>query len=118
MFGIWFGDAMEFPVRDACFMAMNAGEEIERGTVACSMSLCLQAHAHDAVEHESEKADQRMGADAARQSVVHRGNLDVGHEVRLISPQFVKPYVKSNKNARIVWSLLSTDQENRRVHTT
>ncbi len=23
---------------------------------------------------------------------------DVGHEVRLIAPQFVKPYVKSNKN--------------------
>ncbi|MDW3221572.1 MAG: IS110 family transposase [Paracoccaceae bacterium] len=25
---------------------------------------------------------------------------DLGHEVRLISPQFVKPYVKSNKNGR------------------
>jgi transposase len=25
---------------------------------------------------------------------------DLGHEVRLISPQFVKPYVKSNKNDR------------------
>lgn len=26
--------------------------------------------------------------------------MDLGHEVRLISPQFVKPYVKSNKNDR------------------
>jgi transposase len=25
---------------------------------------------------------------------------ELGHEVRLISPQFVKPYVKSNKNDR------------------
>jgi len=25
---------------------------------------------------------------------------DLGHEIRLISPQFVKPYVKSNKNDR------------------
>jgi len=25
---------------------------------------------------------------------------DLGHEVRLISPQFVTPYVKSNKNDR------------------
>ena len=25
---------------------------------------------------------------------------DLGHEVRLIAPQFVKPYVKSNKNDR------------------
>ena len=25
---------------------------------------------------------------------------DLGHEVRLISPQFVSPYVKSNKNDR------------------
>ena len=24
--------------------------------------------------------------------------IDMGHDVRLISPQFVKPYVKSNKN--------------------
>ena len=31
----------------------------------------------------------------------------VGHTVKLMAPQFVKPYVKSNKNARIVWALLA-----------
>jgi len=34
-----------------------------------------------------------------------------GHRVRLISPQFVKPYVKSNKNARTIWALLAHERE-------
>lgn len=29
-----------------------------------------------------------------------REGYELGHEVRLISPQFVTPYVKSNKNDR------------------
>ncbi len=33
----------------------------------------------------------------------------LGHTVRLIAPQFVKPYVKS-KNARIVWSLIAQNE--------
>ena len=28
-------------------------------------------------------------------------NIEDGHEVKLIAPQFVKPYVKSNKNDRV-----------------
>ena len=30
--------------------------------------------------------------------ITGRGSREAGHEVRLISPQFVKPYVKGNKN--------------------
>jgi transposase len=33
------------------------------------------------------------------------------HTLRLMAPQFVKPYVKANKNARTVWSLLAHDRE-------
>ena len=36
-----------------------------------------------------------------------RYSIDAGHQVRLIAPQFVKPYVKSNKNdsidAQAIW---------------
>ena len=33
--------------------------------------------------------------------ITGRGKLiELGHEVRLMSPQFVKPYVKTNKNDR------------------
>jgi transposase len=34
-----------------------------------------------------------------------------GHSVKLISPQFVKPFVKTNKNTRIIWSMLSSGEE-------
>jgi hypothetical protein len=46
------------------------------------VTLGLQPHAHDAPEHEHEReeADQGMGADAIRQAVVDRRDLDVGFE--------------------------------------
>ncbi|MFT5044690.1 MAG: transposase [Porticoccaceae bacterium] len=44
-----------------------------------------------------------------------------GHSVKLISPQLVKPFVKTNKNdandalanntSRIIWSMLNTGEE-------
>ncbi len=40
----------------------------------------LEAHAHDAVQHQSDEADQRMGTDAVGQAVEHRGDLDLGFE--------------------------------------
>ena len=57
---------------------LNAGEQIKRGARARGVSLCLQAHAHDAVEHEGEEADQGVGADAIRQTVMDRRYLDIG----------------------------------------
>ena len=35
----------------------------------------------------------------------------LGHTVKLIAPQFVKPYVKGNKTARIVWAMLAHGRE-------
>ena len=35
-----------------------------------------------------------------RRTLLGEDALDLGHDVRLISPQFVTPYVKSNKNDR------------------
>ena len=44
------------------------------------MAFGLQAHAHDSVHGEGQKADQRMGADTVWQPVVNRRNLDVGFQ--------------------------------------
>ena len=34
-----------------------------------------------------------------------------GHRPVLLSPQFVKPYVKSNKNARTAWAVLRHERD-------
>ena len=65
---------------DAGHVLVNAFQKIERGARACSVTLGLQTHAHDAVEHQRQKADHGMGADAVGQPVVNRGDLDVGLE--------------------------------------
>ena len=44
------------------------------------MALGLQPHAHNAVKHQRQKADQRMGADAVGQPMMDRRNLDVGFQ--------------------------------------
>jgi transposase len=37
-----------------------------------------------------------------------------GHQVRLMAPRFVRPYVvKANKNARVAWKLLSSGERYR-----
>ena len=61
-------------------MAMDAGEQIEGGSWAGAGALGLQPHAHDAVEHESEEADQGVGANTVGQPLVDRGDLDVGFQ--------------------------------------
>ena len=33
-----------------------------------------------------------------------------GHTVKMMAPQFVKPYVMSNKNDRIVWAMMATGE--------
>ena len=74
------GRAIEGALADPGLMAMDAGEQIERGSRAGAVALGLQAHAHDAVEHEGQEADQRMGADAVGQPVVDGRDLDVGFQ--------------------------------------
>jgi len=61
-------------------MFLDARQQVERGSGAGGVLLCLQAHAHDAVEHEGEEADQGMGPDAIRQAVMDRRDLDVGFQ--------------------------------------
>ena len=80
LFGGCVGQAAQRALADRCFVSLDAGEQFERGAGAGAVALCLQAHAHDAVEHQGEEADQRMGADALWQAVVDRGDLDVGFE--------------------------------------
>ena len=59
---------------------MDACEDVEHGAWTLTAPPGFQPCAHDAVEHESEKADQCMGADALRQSVMDRGDFDVGFQ--------------------------------------
>ena len=61
-------------------MPVDAGEEIERRSGAGGVSLGLQAHAHDAIEHQRQEADQCMGADTVWQAMMHRRDLDVGFQ--------------------------------------
>lgn len=63
-------------------IALNAFQQIEGVARACAVAVRLQAHAHvhDAVEHEGQKADHRVGTDAIRQTVVNRRDLDVGFQ--------------------------------------
>ena len=59
---------------------LNALEQIEGSARACVMTPGFQPHAHDAVEDESREADHGVGADAIRQAVVDRRDLDVGFQ--------------------------------------
>jgi hypothetical protein len=53
----------------------------------------FQAHAHYAVEGQGQEADERMGADAVRQAMVNRGDLDVGFEDSKSSLDIGEPLV-------------------------
>ena len=69
--------AVEGAVADMGGMFLNPGEQIERGARTGTVALGFEPHAHDPLEHESQEADQRMGADALRQSMMDGGDLDV-----------------------------------------
>ncbi len=76
----WRGGSLERFFRDTGLMPVDAGEEIERSSGAGGVSLGLQAHAHDPIEHEGEEADESMGADAVWQAMMNRRDLDVGFQ--------------------------------------
>lgn len=65
---------------DAGDVLLNALEQIEGGARPGTTALGLQAHAHDAVEHESQEADHGVSADTVGEPVMHRRDLDVGFE--------------------------------------
>ena len=61
-------------------MFLDARQQIEGGSGARAMTLGLQAHAQDAIEHQRQEADQCMGADTVWQAMMHRRDLDVGFQ--------------------------------------
>jgi hypothetical protein len=75
-----FAGAVECAIADVGSMLLDAREEVQGAARAGALFLSLQAHAHDAVEYEGQKADQRVSANAIWQPVVNRRNFDVGLE--------------------------------------
>ena len=75
-----FAQAVEAARAGVGGVFLDARQQRERATRACAMALCLQSHAHDAVQDERQEADHRVGADAIGQPMVNRGDLDVGFE--------------------------------------
>gem|GEM_PF-1981998 len=80
MLGRGFADAVHGSVPGMGFMFLDTCEQIERGAWAGGVPLGLQAHAHDAVEHEGKEADQGMCPDAIRQTVMDRCDLNIGFQ--------------------------------------
>ena len=58
-------------------MAMDASEQVERSAGAGPVTAGLQAHAHHAMEHERQDADQCVGANSLRQPVEHWCDLEI-----------------------------------------
>ena len=80
LFRGWAGRAFEGALADPCSVPLDACEQVERGAGASAVAPGLQVQAHDAVEHEGEEADQRMGADAVWEAVVDGRDIDVGFQ--------------------------------------
>lgn len=71
---------METAASSVCRVFLSARQDVEGDLGACGVPLGFQAHTHDAVKGEGQKADERVGADAVGQSVMNRRNLDVGFQ--------------------------------------
>ena len=65
---------------------LDAGQKVERGSGACGMALCFQAHAHDAVEDEDQEADHGVRADAVGEPVMNRRGIAFGTEDVTMGP--------------------------------
>ena len=73
-----FAGGVEDVITDMGGVFLDPGEKIECCTRTCTMFSSFSAHPHDAVEHECEKADQRMRMDAIRQPVMNGCYFDIG----------------------------------------
>ena len=61
-------------------MAMN-GLELRQGSFRRQAGVGhLQSRAHDAIQDQCHKANHRVCADALRQAVIHRRNLNLGFQ--------------------------------------
>ena len=72
---------------------LDLGEDLQGSLWACTVPFGFEAHAHHAVEGQGQEADERMGADAVRQAMVNRGDLDVGFEDSKSSLDIGEPLV-------------------------
>ena len=75
-----FAYSVETAASGICRVFLNAREDVEGGLGACGVPLGFQAHAHDPVEGEGQKADERVRTDTVWQPVVNRCDLDVGFQ--------------------------------------
>ena len=80
LFGGCGGKALDGAIADLGLVPLDAREQVERGAGAGAVTLGLQPHAHDAVEDQRQKADERVRANAVGQPVVDWRDLDVGFE--------------------------------------
>ena len=83
LLGCGFAYSVEAAASGICRVFLNARQDFEGDLRTCVMVFGLQAHAHDPVQGEGQKADQRMGADTVWQPVVNRRDLDVGFQPEL-----------------------------------
>ena len=74
------GDAVQRSFTDFRLVPLDPSQKFECGARAGTVALGFQAHPHDAVEHQGQEADQRVGPDPVRQAMVDGGDLDVGFE--------------------------------------
>ena len=77
LFRLRAGDPFLSGWSNACDMLLKRGKHVERHAWAGGVSFGFEAHAHDAVEHQRQKAYQRMGTDTVGQSVMNWRDLDV-----------------------------------------
>ena len=60
--------------------SLDLGVDLQGSLLVCAVTFGFKAHAHDAVEGQGRETDHRLGADAIRQEMVNRGDLDVAFE--------------------------------------
>lgn len=102
MFGGWRCDAVVLSLTDPRVVAMDLGDQVEGCARACTMALGLQAHAQD----EGQEADHRVGADAIRQAMMHRRDLDIGFQNAKVTLEVRETLLACNRvsRAEIAWS--------------
>lgn len=61
-----FAEAGEVLLTDLDAMFLQPTQELQRGFRTVRAAVGFEAHAHDPVQHQREKTDQRMGTDAIR----------------------------------------------------
>ena len=64
LLGRCLADAAQVLVAELDAVLLQAPQNLQRGLGAVRGAVGFEAHAHDAVEHQGEEADQRVGTNA------------------------------------------------------